>query len=52
MSTAFLDSRDFMGGGDHGKRLILKARIRDLRQYAAGSISRDGAISKVVVEER
>jgi hypothetical protein len=50
--AAFLDSRDFMGGGDSGKRLVLKARIRDLRQYAAGNLSRDAAVSKVVVEER
>jgi hypothetical protein len=50
--AAFLDSREFLGSGDSGKRLILKARMKDLRQVAAGSLSRDAAISKIVVDER
>jgi hypothetical protein len=50
--AAFLDTRSLIGGGEEGKRLIVKARMRDLRQYAAGSLSREAAISKVVVDER
>jgi hypothetical protein len=49
--AAFLDSRQLLGSSDTGKRLLLKARMRDLRQYAAGSLSRDAAMAKIIIEE-
>jgi hypothetical protein len=50
--AAFLDSRALIGRGDPGTRLIIKARMKDLRQHAAGSISREAAASRIVVDER
>ncbi len=49
--AAFLDGNELLGG-DEGTRLLLKVRMRDLRQAATGSLSRDAAKAKVVVEER
>ena len=38
--AVYLGERFITSGGDSGKRLILKVRMRDLRQYSAGRISR------------
>ena len=39
-------------GGESGSRLMVKVKARDLRQYGAGSLSRDAVVKRVVVEER
>ena len=49
--VAFLDNRPLLGGGE-GSRLMLKIKMRDLRQHSAGSLSRDAVKGRVVVEER
>lgn len=49
--VAFLDSRPLLGGGE-GSRLMLKVKMRDLRQHSAGALSRDAVIKRVIVEER
>ncbi len=48
--AAFLDGRSLLGGGD-GTRLVLRAKMRDLRQYASGALSREAAAKKVTVEK-
>jgi hypothetical protein len=48
--AAFLNSRSpFDGGG--GGRLVIKLKMRDLRQYNSGSLSREAVSKRVVVEE-
>jgi hypothetical protein len=49
--AAFLDGRSFLGGGSGG-RLMIKLKMRDLRQYNSGALSRAAVIKKVVVEEK
>jgi hypothetical protein len=49
--AAFLDGRQLLGGGDGG-RLVVRAKMRDLRQHNAGSLSRDAVIQRVEIEER
>jgi hypothetical protein len=48
--VAFLGERFLIDHADRGTRMVLKIKMGDLRQYAAGSLSRDAAIAKVVVE--
>jgi hypothetical protein len=48
--VAFLDSRPLLGG-DEGGRLMLKIKMRDLRQHSAGTLSRDAVVKRVIVEE-
>jgi hypothetical protein len=48
---AFLDDNRLFGA-DSGTRLMVKVRARDLRQYSAGSLSRDAVAKRVIVEER
>jgi hypothetical protein len=48
--VAFLDSRPLFGG-DEGGRLMLKIKMRDLRQHSAGTLSRDAVVKRVIVEE-
>jgi hypothetical protein len=50
--VAFLDSRPLLGSDDRGGRLMLKIKMRDLRQHSAGSLSRDAVKGRVIVEER
>jgi hypothetical protein len=48
--ATFIDSRSpFDGGG--GGRLLIKIKMRDLRQYSSGSLSREAAAKRVVIEE-
>jgi hypothetical protein len=50
--AAFLDGgRSFLpGSDDDGGRILVKARMRDLRALAAGRLSRPEMVAKVVVE--
>ena len=48
--AAFLDGRRLLVGGD-GTRLVLRARMRDLRQYASGALSREAAAKKVLAQQ-
>lgn len=48
--VAFLDSRPLLGGSEGG-RLMLKIKMRDLRQHSAGALSRDAVEGRVIVEE-
>ena len=50
--AAFLDSSPMIGGRDDGGRLGLKVKMGDLRKYSGGSLSRDAAVAKVMVEEK
>ncbi len=50
--VAFLDSRPLLGSDDRGGRVMLKIKMRDLRQHSAGNLSRDAVKGKVIVEER
>ena len=48
--AAFLHG--FGRGGDGPERLVLKVKMRDLRQYSAGQLSLDQAKNRVTVEEK
>jgi len=48
---AFLDGSRLLGGGSD-RRLMVKVKMRDLRQYSAGSLSREAAVKRVTVTER
>jgi hypothetical protein len=48
---AFLDGSRLLGGGSSERRLMVKIRMRDLRQYSAGSLSREAAVKRVTVTE-
>jgi hypothetical protein len=50
--AAFLDSGPWIGGRDDGGRLVVKVKMGDLRKYSGGSLSRDAAVAKVIVEEK
>ncbi len=47
---AFLDGFGFDGDGP--EQLVLKVKMRDLRQYSAGQLSLDQARARVSIEEK
>ena len=49
--VAFLDNRPLLDL-DEGGRLMLKIKMRDLRQHSAGALSRDAVVKRVIVEEK
>jgi hypothetical protein len=48
--AAFLGGSRFLDRSTDTERLVLKVRMRDLRQYAASTLSREAAAARVVVE--
>lgn len=48
--AAFLGGDRLLGAGE-GTRLVLRARMRDLRQYTSGALSREAAAKRVMVEQ-
>jgi hypothetical protein len=51
--VAFLDDQvRLIGQGSSGERLILKVKMADLRQYAAGKTSRSAITSRVSMEQQ
>jgi len=48
--AAFLDG--FAYDGDGPEQLVFKVKMRDLRQYSAGQLSLDQAITRVSIEEK
>jgi len=48
--AAFLDGFGFSRGGP--ERLVLRVKMRDLRQYSAGQLSLEQATSRVAIEEQ
>jgi hypothetical protein len=49
--AAFLGSSRLFVGSDDDQRMLVKAKMRDLRQYAAGNLSREAVAERVVVEQ-
>jgi hypothetical protein len=49
--VVFLGERGPFGDTDGPERLMLKVRMRDLRQHAAGALSREAVVAKVLVTE-
>ena len=45
----FLGDRVIMGS-ERGERLVLKIKMRDLRQHASGAISSEAAMKKVIID--
>ena len=46
--AVFSGGRSRLGGGD--ERIVISAQMRDLRQYMAGSLGREAALERIVVE--
>jgi hypothetical protein len=51
--VAFMGDRfHLLTGGADSQRLIWKAKMKDLRRYSSGQISRDEALGKIVFEQQ
>jgi len=50
--AAYLDGSDFFDHDSAGNRVVVKVKMRDLRQHAAGTLNRDAVESRVKVERR